>query len=291
MIKPNPSSLSLSLSLSPRSIKEGGGGGQHHSINRSNEKTSVSLPVKNHTRTHTRQGYIDASKHLSYSDFNNNNNNKSLSLSLSLSLYCQRRPEFQKSPGESLLDEIDIRLMLPLTDHQPDIVTQRAATTDRDAHGADLAPHLAIEEGADVGTAGEHLDRGAGGVDLLGVARARDPEHDAEAVAAPVHGEDGRHPRTDPFEVLGRLDDPHEDDLASRDRAVGVAGDEVAHVRHLVRDANAAGEEHHGAVGVHRVRAPVGSFDVHLDVQALVGGVRGFLEEGLGHSGALADDE
>lgn len=85
-------------------------------------------------------------------------------------------------------------------------------------------------------------------MNLLGTPWSGDEELDAQDVAAFVHGQDGGHPGPDPLEVFGRADDPDEDDLAGGDGASGVAGHEVAHVGDLVRDADAAGEEHDGAV-------------------------------------------
>lgn len=61
--------------------------------------------------------------------------------------------------------------------------------------------------------------------------------------------------------MFGGADDPDEDDAARGDGAGRVPGHQVPHVRHLVRDADAAGEEHDGAVGVEGVQAAVGAFD------------------------------
>jgi len=61
--------------------------------------------------------------------------------------------------------------------------------------------------------------------------------------------------------VLGRLDNPDEEDAAHSDGAGGVACDQVAHEGDLVRYPHPAGEEEDGAVGVEDVRAAVGAFD------------------------------
>lgn len=142
----------------------------------------------------------------------------------------------------------------------------------------------------DVGTAGEHLHGGRGGVDLLGRPRPRHEEHDAEALASAVHGEDLGHPRADPLQVLGRLDDPHEHDLAGRDRAVGIARDEVPHPGDGLRDADTTGEEHHGAVGGHAVDATVGPLHVAGCHQAAIGTGGSLLVQGSGEASTSTDD-
>ena len=56
----------------------------------------------------------------------------------------------------------------------------------------------------------------------------------------------------------------------SRSRGCGVAGEEVADDGHVVPDADAAGEEHGGAVGVESWRAAVGAGEGEaVDVGAL----------------------
>lgn len=128
-------------------------------------------------------------------------------------------------------------------------------------------------------------------MNLLGAAGPGDEQLNAEDVAAFVHGQDGRHPRADPLEVFGRADHPDENDFARGDGAGRVPGDEVAHVGDLMGDADAAGEEQDGAVGVEGVQAAVGAFDQSGEGEAAVGGALGFFEEGVGEAGAAADDE
>ena len=91
--------------------------------------------------------------------------------------------------------------------------------------------------------------------------------------------------------MFRRADHPYEDDFAGRDCAGGVAGHEVAHVGHLMRDADPAGEQHDGAVGVQGVQTAVGAFDEGVDDGAAVGRALGFFEEFVGEAGAAADDE
>ena len=82
------------------------------------------------------------------------------------------------------------------------VIAQAARAADRDPHSPDLVFYLGVEQGLDVGFAGEHLDRGAGAADLLRVAGLADEEQYAEDVAAPIHAQDACHPGPDPFEVL-----------------------------------------------------------------------------------------
>lgn len=166
---------------------------------------------------------------------------------------------FSSLPRESLLAELDRAVVLAIPHRQTNLIAERAGPAHGDAHGADLVLHLGANEVLDVGAAWEHLHRRRGGVDLLGRARPRHKQHDPQALAPPVHGQDLGHPRPDPLEVLGRLDDPHQQDLARRHRAVGVADHQVAHVRHGLRDAHAAGKEHHCAVRVHIVQGAIGT--------------------------------
>jgi hypothetical protein len=151
-------------------------------------------------------------------------------------------------PGEGFLEDVNLRVCAPVTDGLADVVGQAAGTADTDGHGADLLFLLLLDKGTAVGLAREHLYAGAGRVDLLGAARAGDEEEDAEDVATLLHAEDLGHPGTDPFEVLGRLNDPDKGDLASGVGAVGVTGDEVTNVRNLVGDTDTGSEKHDGTV-------------------------------------------
>lgn len=57
-----------------------------------------------------------------------------------------------------------------------------------------------------------------------------------------------------------------------------------------MRDADAAGEEHDGAVGSEGLRAAVGAFDECGEGDAVVDGIQCFAVEMLGEAGAAADD-
>lgn len=151
-------------------------------------------------------------------------------------------------PGEGFLEDVNLRVCAPVTDRLAHVIGQTASAADTDSHGADLLLLLLLDEGTAVGLAREHLYAGAGGVDLLGAARAGDEEKDAKDIATLFHAEDLGHPGTDPFEVLGRLNDPDKGDLASGVGAVGVTGDEVTNVGNLVSDTNTSSEEHNGTV-------------------------------------------
>lgn len=202
-----------------------------------------------------------------------------------------RAPRAPTLPTKTLLHKINIPHPLPLPHRPPHIIRQPSGPTNTNGHSADHALGLHADQRIDIGFARKHLDRGAGAVDLLCAAGPGDEQLDAQDVAAFVHGQDGRHPGADPLEVFGRADDPDEHDFARGDGAGRVAGDEVAHVRDLVRDADAAGEEHDGAVGVEGVQAAVGAFDQGGEGEEAGGGALGLFEEGVGEAGAPADDE
>ena len=91
--------------------------------------------------------------------------------------------------------------------------------------------------------------------------------------------------------MFGRLDYPDEDDLARRDRAIGIAGDEGAHVRYLVGDADAAGEHENRAVGGHAVDAAIGALCVGAGREDAARAGFGFLVEHVGEAGSAPDDE
>lgn len=127
-------------------------------------------------------------------------------------------------------------------------------------------------------------------MDLLSAPGAGDEELDLEDVAALVHAQDVGHPRTDPLEVFGGLDDPNEGDAAGGAGSVRVVRDEGAEEGDLVRDANAGGEEHDGTVGV-EVLVAVGPFNEGFGHEAALGRVLGAGPELVGEAGAAADDQ
>ena len=127
-------------------------------------------------------------------------------------------------------------------------------------------------------------------MNLLGAARTTDEEHDAEDFATLIHGEDGCHPWTNPFKMFGRLDDPDEYDFASGNSAVGVTGNEIAHVWDLVCDSYTTGEKHDGTVGMHHVHTTVRTFGECAGDESAFWGGFGFGDEGLGETGAGAND-
>ena len=192
-------------------------------------------------------------------------------------------------PAVALLHEVNVRDALPLPHRHPHIVRQGTRPTDTDAHGPHLGLALQADEGVDVRPTGEHLNRRAGGVDLLDGAGPRDEELDAQHVAALVEREDGGHPRADPLEVLRRLDDPHEGDAAGGDGAVGEADDQVADVADLVGDADAAGEDEDGAVGAEGVQPAVRAFDQRGHGEAAPGLFR-LLVQRVSEAVAATDD-
>ncbi len=89
--------------------------------------------------------------------------------------------------------------------------------------------------------------------------------------------------------MFGRADDPDQEDAPGGDGAGGVAREEVADKGYMVRDADAGGEEHDGAVGVEGLRAAVGAFDQSGDGDAVVRGIEYFVVEAIGEAGAAAD--
>ena len=91
--------------------------------------------------------------------------------------------------------------------------------------------------------------------------------------------------------MFGGLDDPDEGHAAGGHGAIGVTLDEVADEGNVVGDADAAGEEKNGAVGVEGVDAAVGAFGEGLEGDAGVHAVLGAGEEFIGEAGAAADEE
>lgn len=91
--------------------------------------------------------------------------------------------------------------------------------------------------------------------------------------------------------MFGGLDDPDEGDAAGGHGAVGVALDEMADEGDVVGDADTAGEEEDGAVGVEGVDAAVGAFGEGFESDARVHAVLGAGEEFVCEAGAAADEE
>ena len=186
--------------------------------------------------------------------------------------------------------EINVHPIHPRPTPLPHIVRQTPHATNTDANRTHRAPNLLIEKGLNVGLAGEHLHGRARALNLLGAARPRDEQEYFQNIPSLGLGENGRHPRPDPLQVLGRLDDPDEYDLARRDGAIAVARDEVADVRDLVGDSDACGEQQHCAVGMQGL-ATIRSFEKSRGGEFSGCRVFGFLPETIGEAGAAADDE
>ena len=86
-------------------------------------------------------------------------------------------------------------------------------------------------------------------MDLSLAAGASDEKQDLENLAAAGHGEDLRHPCSNPLEMFRRLNDPYKCKATSGDSAICVTGNNVAHVWNLVSDTNTSSPEHDRAVG------------------------------------------
>lgn len=127
-------------------------------------------------------------------------------------------------------------------------------------------------------------------MDLLGAAGTGDEEKDAKDVATLLHTENLGHPRADPFEMLGGLDDPDKSDLAGGVGSVRVTGDEIADVRNLVGDTNTGGEKHDSAVRCEALRA-VGTLDERSASELATRGHLSLLEEGVGETSTAANDQ
>ena len=85
-------------------------------------------------------------------------------------------------------------------------------------------------------------------MDLLGAARASDEEQNLQDLAAAWHGQNLCHPCTDPFQVLGRLDNPDECKSAGGDSSVGVTSDDITDVGDLVSDTDTSSPQHDSSI-------------------------------------------
>ena len=151
-------------------------------------------------------------------------------------------------PSKALFHKIHATPELSPPNRPPDLIRQFPRATNTDAHGTNLALTLLANQRLHAGSTGKHLDRATGTDDLVLVPGTGDEQLDAQYLSSLLHGQDLRHPRTDPLQVLWGLDDPDEGDAASGDGAGGVAGYEVSDVGDLVGDADAGGEEENGSV-------------------------------------------
>lgn len=130
----------------------------------------------------------------------------------------------------------------------PHVITHAASATDANGHGTNLRLLLLGDESSAVWFSRVHLDTGAGRMDLFGAARSSDEEEDFQDIATLIHGQDLCHPWSNPFEVLGRLDDPDENNSTSRGSTIRVGGHQVADVGYLVGDTNSCRKQHDRAV-------------------------------------------
>jgi hypothetical protein len=150
------------------------------------------------------------------------------------------RPEMNKEkirlPRERLLAEVNVPLGLAIADGATKLIRQSTSAASAYTGSTDTLLHLLVDQGLNVGTTREHLNTGRGRVNLLGTARTSDEEQDLQNLAAAWHGQDLCHPCTDPFQVLGRLDDPDECKTAGGDGSVGVTSNDITHVGNLVSD-------------------------------------------------------
>ena len=90
-------------------------------------------------------------------------------------------------------------------------------------------------------------------MDLRGASRPCHEEKNLKNLSPSWKTEDCGHPRSDPFEMLWRLDDPDKNDFSGRDCACCEAGHEIADVRNLVGDADTRGKKQNSAVRVMRL--------------------------------------
>lgn len=98
-------------------------------------------------------------------------------------------------------------------------------------------------------------------MNLLCAARASDEKKDLQNLATARHGEDLGHPGSDPFKVLGRLNDPNKGKTTSSDSTVGIASDNITDVRYLMGDTNTCRSQHDCAIRA-EVLAAIWSFGV-----------------------------
>lgn len=156
--------------------------------------------------------------------------------------------QYVSLPRETLFHIINTRLSLPLSTNTANVITQTAIAADKNAHGTNLILDLHTDQCVNIRTAREHLHGCRGALDLLGVARPCNKEHNAQDFTAAIHCQDTGHPGPDPLQVFGGLDNPDEGDAAGGDGAIREPGDQMTDEGDVVGDADSAGEEHHRTV-------------------------------------------
>lgn len=164
-------------------------------------------------------------------------------------------------PRERLLTEVDIPLLLAVANSAPEVVGETTGSANADACRSDALLHLLVNQSLDVGLTREHLDTGGRRVDLLGAPWPGDEEEDLENLATARHREDLSHPGADPLKVLWGLDDPDKSETTCRSGSVGIRGNNVAHVRNLVRNTDTSCPEHDGTIGS-KIFAAIRTLDV-----------------------------
>ena len=194
-------------------------------------------------------------------------------------------------PSKTLLDEIHLRLVLSLAAYPSNIIAQASVSTYQHSHRSDLVLNLHVDQRINVRTTREHLNGGAGALDLLGVARAGDEQHDPKDFATAVQRQNAGHPGPDPLEVFGGLDDPDQSNATGRHGPFGKALDEMPHEWYLMCDADTACKEHDRAVGVHGMNATIRAFCERSQGYPSTGGALSTLEQFIGKASAATDQQ
>lgn len=194
-------------------------------------------------------------------------------------------------PGKTLLDEIHLRLVLSLAADPSNIVAQASVSTYQHSHCSDLVLDLHVDQGVNIRATREHLNGSAGTLDFLGVARARDEQHDPEDLTTAVHRQNASHPGPDPLEMFGGLDDPDQGNATGRHGPFGKALDEMPHKWYLMCDADTACKEHDRAIRVHGMNATIRAFCERSQGYPSTGGALSTLEQFIGKASAATDQQ
>jgi hypothetical protein len=201
----------------------------------------------------------------------------------------QRDPPYL--PGETLFIHINSRKLVAFSDRTSDIVTKTASATDTNSHCTNLSRLLSRDKSTNIRLTREHLDRSTGRVNLLCALGPSDEEENAKTIASLLHGQDLSHPGSNPLEVLGALQNPHEHNIACCTGTVGIAAYKSTGMRHGIRDTNTSSEQHDMTIRFVRVAASIGALDECVGEEFAARSVLGFLPERVGETSAAANDQ
>lgn len=194
-------------------------------------------------------------------------------------------------PREGFFKKVNVTDRLTLTACASNIITEAAGTADQDPHRTNLLLNFHVQDGADIWSAREHLDRGARALDFSGVSWAGDEQHDPKDLAPSIQGENLDDPGPDPLQMLRGLESPHQRHPTRGDKTLCVTLHQMVDEGDVVSDADTAGEKNDCTVGIKVMDATIRPFSNGKQRDALPFSHVGALIERIREASPSADQE